>query len=240
MNRIFWRLLLIVGLAVTGLFLGGFVGGMFLVPKSAGLAGGVMVLWYALGGAAVFAIAGGIAAFRLANPALRKGALIAAAFALAACLALTAFIVMKNRANREPDSAFAAAGQFVAVMERLDTSDPYLFVKMKIDAQTRTWTQTGPAPDHAVLQASMRSKTLIEIRQALNAVAALRDADFAQCRAAGGPPVRKLTWVFSDSPSGSGVLELNKACIHALFPVARALSLIETVTHRTGGKVGRK
>ncbi|MBZ0167444.1 MAG: hypothetical protein K8I00_11615, partial [Candidatus Omnitrophica bacterium] len=52
------RIGLFLSLAVIGAALMGAVGGLFLVPKSAGLAGGAMVLGWALLGAVICAVTG--------------------------------------------------------------------------------------------------------------------------------------------------------------------------------------
>jgi hypothetical protein len=53
----FWAWLLVLASILPGFTLGAWLGARLLVPASAGLAGGAMVLWYGLLGAAI-ALAG--------------------------------------------------------------------------------------------------------------------------------------------------------------------------------------
>lgn len=86
------------------------------------------------------------------------------------------------QAEAGSDAAYSQAGDFSATMERLDLSDPYLFVKMEVDSGTRKWVQTGPGPEYEVFTASLRAKTLLEIRTALENVAAMSIEDIAGCQ----------------------------------------------------------
>lgn len=243
--KIIWRILLIVTLALTGMYLGSFVGAKYLVPKGSGLAGGAMVLGYLVLGLVVFTLIGVVAAFMLKGKALRNTALIIGVPVLLAYLIFTTVFVMNKMADREPDEAFAAAGNFSVVMERLDTSDPYLFVKLEVSSADRTWTKTGPGPDAQIFYATMTSQTLTDIRAALDVVAAMSAADFANCRDSQGPAIKSLTWHINDAPTGQSLvtadtLAISETCLRDHPEIGRALSLVERASDKRGGKVKRK
>ncbi len=244
MTNLLWRSLLIISSGLAGLYLGSWAGAAYLVPKDAGLAGGAIVLMYAVAGFAVFAVAGAVAAFRLGGQNLRNAALIIGIPVLLFYLVLTAIGFMKSAAEREPDAAFAPAGKFTVTMERVDLSDPYLFLKMEVDSESRTWTQTGPAPEHKVCSAEIRSKELIEIRNALDALLGLSAEELADCKSAEEPVIKRLHWNLIDKrlPAGGsalpekGALDANATCLHR-HEIARAFSLVEKISLRTSGKV---
>lgn len=243
--KIIWRILLIVALALAGMYLGSFVGAKYLVPKGSGLAGGAMVLGYLVLGLVVFTLIGVAAAFMLKGNALRNAALIIGAPVLLAYLIFTTIFVMQKMSDREPDAAFAAAGDFYVTMERLDTSDPYLFVKMEISSADRIWTKTGPGPEPQIFYAAMTSQTLIDIRQALNVVAEMSPEEFANCRDSQAPAIKSLTWTINDAPAGQSLviadtLEISETCLQQHPGVGRALSLVERASDQRGGKVKRK
>ena len=247
MSVIFWRVALIIGMVLAGVYAGA-LAALLLVPKNAGLAGGAMVLFHVVLGALVFAVIGVIIALKLKDQALRKTSRFIGVPVLILTLVLSAIAISKTLANREPDSAFAPAGQFTATMERLDTSDPYLFVKMEIDSKKRTWTQTGPPPDNEVFYAKMQAATLVEIRQALDKVAAM-DADIlADCHSDQGRADRRLRWQLMDADIpldgpgmvSSGAVNINAACLKNHFILSRALQLVEKASMAPGGKVKRR
>lgn len=240
--KIVWRILLIVALALAGMYLGLFIGAKYFVPKSAGLASGAMALGYAVLGLVVFALIGVVVASVLKANALRNTALIIGVPVILGYLVFTTIFVIKLIGDREPNEAFAAAGQFTVVMERLNTRDPYLFVKMEINSIDRTWVKTGPKPDSRVFYASMRSATLIDIRTALDALAAMSTEDLARCRKAEGPVIKRLNWNLIDakaSPSFVKIdtLAINMTCLSDHPAVARALLLVERASEKRGGKV---
>lgn len=244
MTNLLWRSLLIISSGLAGLYLGSWAGAAYFVSKDAGLAGGAIVLMYAIAGLAVFAVAGAVVAFRLGGRNLRNTALIIAAPVLLFYLVLTAIALMKSAAEREPDEAFAPAGQFTVAMERVDLSDPYLFARMEVDSESRRWTQTGPAPEHKICSAEIRSKELIEIRNALDVLLALGAEELAGCNDAEEPVIKRLHWNLIDKrlpPGGSalpekGALDANAICLHR-HEIARAFSLVEKISLRTGGNV---
>jgi len=231
---------LVISLVVAGFLVGGFVGGAWFVAKGSGLAGGAMVLGYGVLGAAVFGIIGVVAAKYLSARALPLIALLV----FVAVAAITAWLVITNRPDKEPDSAFAPAGIFTATMQRLDLSDPYLFVQMHIDSRARTFTQTGPAPDHVVYYAAMKARSLVDIRAALNDVVAMTDAEIADCKVAQGPAIKRLSWEIIDvqatTGTAKGMIDASAACLAAHAPIARALFLIEKASSDPAGKVRKK
>ncbi len=240
-----WRLLLIISLALIGLSAGTWVGGHFLVPEGSGLAGAPMALGYGLLGAIVLLVVGFVAAFRLRGSSLSNVALISAIVATLVYGALTYRWMLNAAASREPDTAFAVAGEFNATMERLDISDPYLFVKMEVDSRNRQWTQTGPAPDHAICSAKINAKTLTGMRVALDNLAAMSETDFTACRAPPGPAIKRLSWDLKDAQipqdlpgfAPKGRLDISAACAQNHEVVARALALIENASTTATSKV---
>ena len=245
MSTFLWRSLLIISCGLAGMYLGLWAGATFFVPKNAGLAGGVMVLWYAILGALGFAIVGGFIAFRLQEEKLRKVALIIAGPVLLLYLVLTIMALMKAASEREPDSAFAPAGLFTVTMERVNNSDPYLFVKMEVDSQDRKWRQTGPAPEHKVCYANTMAKNLNDIRGALDNLLSLSAEKLADCDSADQPVIKRLHWNLIDErlPAGNsglainGSLEVNALCLQKHFDIKRVFLLIEKISLQAGGKV---
>lgn len=242
MKIMLWRALLVISLMGAGFLGGGFVGGTWFVAKGSGLAGGAMVLGYAVLGVIVFAGIGLVAAKQLSSDTLPRAAMVV--FALVA--ALTAWLVISNRPAGEPDSAFAPAGIFSAAMDRLDLSDPYLFTKVEIDSRARTFVQTGPAPDHVIYYADMKARNLVDIRNALNNVIAMTEAEFADCKAAQGPAIKRLSWDIEDPQNTitvgktTGIVDASAACLAAHSHIARALFLIEKASSDPAGKVRKQ
>ena len=246
--KFLWRAILVASLAAVGMCAGAFLGATYLVPKGSGLAGGAMVLGYAALGIAVCAIVGLVVASQLEGRALRNVTLAIGIPVLVGSLLLAAGAFLKQAAEREPDSAFAAAGDFTVVFERLDTSDPYLFVSMEINSRDRTWTQTGPAPDHKTYYAAMKAEHLIEIREALDKVAAMRPEDLADCESGKGPATKRLRWnlidaqIPGDGPGlvKQGAVSINAACLQEYFVISRAVGLVEKASQKPGGRVKEK
>lgn len=245
MTTFLWRSLLILSLGLAGTYLGFWIGAAYFVPKSSGLAGGAMVLGYAVLGFVGFAIAGAILAFRLHGRTLRNTALIIGSPVLLLYLVLTASALIKAAAEREPDAAFASAGNFSIAMERLDRSDPYLFIRMQVSSETRKWEQTGPAPVHKVCSARIKAKDLIEIRRALDTLLALDAEKLADCRGAAEPAVKRLHWDLIDEgmPQGGsalakkGTLDVSSTCLQRHFEIARTFSLVERISLQSDSKV---
>jgi len=236
---------MIIGLGLIGLILGVWAGAAYLVPKGAGLAGGPMVLMYGIIGFVGFGIAGAIITFRMQAKRLRNSALIIGILVLLLYLILAAIAFKKAVSEREPDSAFVPAGEFIITMERVDRSDPYLFVKMHVDSNTRTWAQTGPAPEHKICSARLKANNLVEIRKALDKLLALSHEKLADCDSADQPVVKRLHWNLIDAQSSQanlslphkGTLDVNSNCLRQHSEIARTFSLVETISQYQGGKV---
>lgn len=245
MTTFLWRSLLIISLGLAGAYLGLWAGATYFVPKSSGLAGGAMVLGYAVSGFVGFAFVAALLAFRLQGKVLRNTSLIVGGPVLFLYFILTVLALSRAAAEREPDSAFAAAGKFTVTLERVDTSDPYLFVKMEVDSRDRTWRQTGPAPENRVCSATIKAKHLIELREALDALLALSPEKQANCNPEGKPIVKRLGWNVMDDnlPAGhsgldnKGLIEATEICLQRDFEVARTFLLVEKISLQEGGKV---
>jgi hypothetical protein len=204
-----------------------------------------MILGYVVFGFVVFAIAGAVVAFRLQGKRLRNTALVIGAPVLVLYVVLGAIALTRVAAEREPDAAFAPAGEFTVTMERVDTSDPYLFVRMQVDSKTRTWTQTGPAPEHKVCSAKIKAENLIEVRNALDGLLAISGERLADCRNADLPVVKRLHWNLVDRRSGEGgsvmpeedTLEVDATCLTKHVEIAQVFLLVETISLQAGGNV---
>ncbi len=245
MKTYLWRSLLVISLGLAGAYLGLWSGATYFVPKSSGLAGGAMVLGYAVSGFVGFAVVAAFLAFRLQGAVLRKTSLIIGWPVLFFYLILAVLALSRAAAEREPDSAFAAAGKFTVTLERVDTSDPYLFVKMEVDSRDRTWQQTGPAPENKVCSATINAKNLIGIRKALDALLTLSPEKRANCNPADQPIVKRLHWTLMDGnlPAGnpdsdnSGFIEVTEMCLQRDSEVTRTFLLVEKISLQRGGKV---
>lgn len=248
MATVLWRSMLISSFTLGGAFLGGWFGANYFVPKNAGLAGGAIVLGYVVVVAIGFSVLGAIVAFRLKGRILRRSTLIFGVPVLVLYLILTLRTFAKVAAEREPDSAFVPAGVFTATMERIDTSDPYLFVRMHVNSQDRTWTQTGPAPEYKLCSAKTKARNLIYIRHALDKLLILSSVKLVDCSNENLKIVKRLYWELMDQPrkkngkiqSKKGVLSINAACQRKHIEVGKVISLIENISMREGGKVSCK
>ena len=241
MSTALWRCLLIASGVLAGTLLGLWLGGNFFVPRNAGLAGGAMVLGYGVIGAVVAMIVVTVLAIVLKGRRLRMVALWFAVPVLGVLLGLSARLVLGWLDDREPDEAFAPAGIFTVGMERLDRSDPYLFVKMHIDSRERVWVQTGPDPGNRRCTASMRAQHLIDIRTVLAAFLAQDEQALHVCRSGQGVAIKRLSWAVLDPgsrPTGavlllSGSLDANAQCLKENPHVARLLGAVEQASLRT-------
>lgn len=245
MMNMLWRALLILSAGLAGMYLAFWIGVTFFAPKNAGLAAGAIILSYGLMGFVGAACIGAVAAFWLPKRKLRPAALILGFPVIAVSAGLGIFAILHQIASREPDEAFAPAGNFALTMERVDRSDPYLFVEMRIDSKSRQWRQVGPAPQNKVCQGGIQSANLIAIREALNAVLALPAETRAGCASASQPAIKRLRWTVNDagktttgtSEGTTGTLDISQACLSRQKPIARALSLTERVSLKSSGKV---
>ncbi len=242
---IVWRALVMVSLMLIGLASGTWIGGQFFVPKGSGLAGAPMALGYGVLGAFILLVVGILISLKLKGTALRNVSLSITSFMVIIFGTLTIRFVLDEWSEREPDNAFNAAGQFTATMERLDKSDPYLFIELQVDAQTRSWTQTGPAPQNQICTAKMNATSLTNIRMALDKLSLMSAGDFEACRNATGPVIKRISWDLMDaqtpqtgqnfSPNGS--LDIRSTCLQNNTVVARALILLESASRTSSSKV---
>lgn len=231
---VFLRFLLVACLALIGLAAGAWIGGYYFVSRGSGLAGATMALGYGLLGAVASVIAGFVAVIKLQGVALRNFALLSAFGVALIYGALTYRWLLNAEATREPDSAFTAAGHFTVTMERLDTSDPVLFVKMTVNSYKRVWTQTGPGQEYKVCTAKMKAKTLVDIRMALDTLVAMSVEDPAACRGTQDLAIKRLRW---DLDGKKGMLDVSTECVQKHFIVARVLVLVEGASLSAGGKI---
>ena len=230
---ILWRGLLIVSLTMVGLAAGAFIGGHFLTSSGQGLAGAFTALGYGLlGGLGLLTVAIFLA-IKLPVIKLRNYALACTLLASIIYATLVYRAMAKSVANREPDAAFIPAGNFTAMMERLDTSDPYLFVKMEIDSTSRSWRMTGPAPQQQICSSQITAKYLLNMRTALDKLAATDLENLQHCQNS-NPAIKRLSW----SAEGSyHSLDISTGCVQNNYLVGRALAIIEGMSHASTSQV---
>jgi hypothetical protein len=119
---------------------------------------------------------------------------------------------------------------------------------MEIDSRDRSWTQTGPAPDHKIYTAKMKAEHLIEIREALDRVAEMSAEEFADCPSGNGVPIKRLRWHVADAQSSEngqgvvreGAVDVNEDCLRDHSVISRALRLVEQASQKPGGRVQQK
>ena len=86
----------------------------------------------------------------------------------------------------------------------------------------------------------------MEIRDALNTVAAMSDEELADCRDTTDLAIKRLQWEFMDTQGllkdlvRKGVLDASRDCLQKHFSIARTLLLVERASMAPGGKVKRK
>ena len=242
---IVWRVLIMVSLVLIGLAAGTWIGGQFFVPKGSGLAGAPMALGYGVLGAFILLVVGILIFVKLKGTALRNVSLTITSLMVLIFGTLTLRVVLEERSEREPDSAFEAAGQFTAIMERLDKSDPYLFVKLQVDTQSRSWKQTGPTPQNQVCTAKINATSLTDIRVALDELSQMSIGDFEACRNAPGPAIKTISWDLWDAQTSQtaqdftpkGSIDISNTCLQNNAVVARALILLESASRASSSKV---
>ncbi len=248
MKIILWRILLALGMSAVGLALGANIGARFFVTKADGLAGGVMVLWYGVLGAIILLVISIILGLKLKGKALPVTALIFALMALA-YFGMAVFKA-KEKFTAEAGSAseYNAILDFTATMYRLDLSDPYLFVKMEVDSRKRKWVKTGPPPENQIFTSTIRAKTLVEIRAALEKMALLGQQAFADCRNTPGPFTKGLSWhleleknvKYENGIISDNKINLSETCLREHPVIQRALILVEQASRSPMGDVKRK
>lgn len=248
MKLILWRILLSLGMSATGLALGAGIGARFFVTKADGMASGAMVLGYGVLGAVILLLISIFLGLKLKEKALPTTALIFALLAVVYYGALVFKAKEKFQNEAGSNSAYAMAGKFTASMARLDLSDPFLFVKIEVDSRKRKWVKTGPAPKNQVFTASIRAKTLIEMRAALEDLAAIPAEALADCNSNQSPATKRLRWDLIDAeipPNGpglvtKGVVNINDACVREHPVISRALMLVERASLSPMGDIKRK
>lgn len=235
----FWRILLALSSAAVGFAIGANVAASFLVSKSDGMAGGVMVLGYGAVGAIVLLVISIITGAKLKRAGKTKWLVFSAI--ILSMIAAAYYGWVSYRANAQylaeagSDADYAMAGEFTVRMERLDLSDPYLFVTMEIDSRSRKWRRVGPAPESAVFTGTLKASQLVEIRALLDEVAAIPARVLADCNSNKGPASKRLRWHLKDAkipPEGPGkvthgAVNTNRACLSEYPQINRALLTVE-------------
>ncbi len=248
MKIILWRIVLSLGMLATGFAVGANVGARFFVTRADGLAGGVMVLWYGVLGAIFLLVISIILGLKLKGKALSVTALV---FTLLSVVyyGMAAFKARESfQAEAGSASEYNAIPGFTATMYRLDLSDPFLFVKMEVDSRKRKWIQTGPAPKNQVFTSTIRAKTLVEMRAALEEMALLGQEAFADCRNTPGPFTKGLSWNLElerNVEYENGIVSVNKinlseTCLREHPVINRALMLVEQASRSPMSDVKRK
>ncbi len=206
-----------------------------------------MALGYGVMAALILLLVGVFTGHYLKAIRLRQLALCVAGIT-AVVLGIFAMQTMTRLAeNTDSDSAYEAAGSFNVVMQRLDDSDPYLFTKMEVDTASRHWTMTGPAPEYQICTGLIRANTLMDIRQALDQLARMDSARFAECHNSPDSAIKRLSWHLNDDAGqrqaqntpylDRGELDITSNCASAVDEVRRVLLGVESVSLTTSSRV---
>ena len=230
---ILWRSLLIISFILIGFAAGAFIGGQFLMPKGQGLATATIALGYGLVGALLLLVISIILAFKLTGSSLRNITVVCIVLVAAIYGTLGYNASIKSAATHEPDSAFIPAGRFTVVMERLDISDPYLFIKMEVNSSTRQWRMTGPAPNNQICSAQFTAKKLIDLRSAMDKLAGTNMESLVNCLGS-DRAIKRLSWSIEGV---GGSLNISSNCAQSDNVVGRALALVEGASHSSASPV---
>lgn len=206
-----FRVALVIGASFLGLAAGTYIGGHYLMAKGQGLAGPAIALGYGVGGAVIAGVLALLAAVFLKGSALK----LAGVAALVCALALTLFLVTKVAGNRAPeneaDGDYAGIPPFRVVLEQTVITDPYLRVKIEVDAARRRWSTTGPGPQHQVCRGTIRAGGLRDVAAALDRLQEITPADQAACQADSGNATQRLVWNLSGDVEHS--LDIGPLCL---------------------------
>jgi len=226
-----FRVALVIGTSFIGLAAGTYIGGHYLMEKGQGLAGPAIALGYGVAGAV---IAGGLAllaAFLLKGTALK----LAGGAALAGALALTLFLFLRVAGDQDSEKSseadYAGIPPFTCVLEQTVVTDPYLRVKIEVDAARRRWATTGPGPQHQVCRGAVHAKGLKEVAAALTMLQNMAPADLAACQAETGQATQRLVWKMAGDAQ-ERTLDIGPQCLN-LPQVGRMVLSLDRLSMET-------
>ena len=223
------RAVLVLGTAFLGLVIGSNLAARFWVPKNQGLAGPFEVLFYG----ALFGLGAGALAlalcFFLKGKALKITSLLVAISSLILLVIMGVLIQRNKQARLDPETAYAGIPEFSVSLEQLVIKDPYLRVKIEVDAKTRKWRSVGPAPENQNCRGGIRAKILSEIAAGLEAATSEKGQQtMNSCRVMAVVPDQRLVWSLADGSNGS--LEFGQACLDKSPDLARLVRALNRAT----------
>ena len=222
---ILYRIIIMFGFGVPGLFLGAFWAGNSGATQGAGLAGGAIVVGYALFGAMVTMVAGMAIAKRLSKTALPRTA--AAMGALILLFVTYASILNWNmkQSHLDPPEAYNDIPTFTLTLERTDRADPVLARRLTVNSSDREWTSVLPDRRTCSAQASAES-----LRQAVAALAAFLEETGGTVTCAGEPETIIRWSLNSNSGSGEGRVDLEESCLQTEKEAQHLISALQQVS----------
>jgi len=171
-SRIFLGLVLTVSMLLSGLIIGMWTGGTFLVDRSAGLAGAAEVIWYGLLGATAAGITGLVLSRKLDGRQLVWAAVLLGPVGLAiTILLIRGYSVSRQEMQAHLEEAYRNLPTFQAVLqyggpdfERIEIGWPEPGYTAFVDDRTCSARLSGP--EAVALLGSLRDAHLVLFRNA--------------------------------------------------------------------------
>ncbi|MCP5116980.1 MAG: hypothetical protein GY953_39660, partial [bacterium] len=162
------RILLVVSFAWLGLVAGALIAALWLVPKGAGLAGGAIVLGYAVLGALGMAVIGIVLAVKLAWRTLRVVAVIALTLTVLSGVVFAIRLIQRQSAVGDSDKDYAGLAHYTLRLENSESVEKSGFRTLDVDTRRR--------------QGTSRAEHQRKTARALDNLSKLGDEVFTQCR----------------------------------------------------------
>lgn len=225
--------MLFICLAFTGAVAAGAVGGMFFVPRSAGLAGGAMVLAWALGGAVVLPVSGLFVCRRLDTTALRRVCTITGGIAVVLAGLLTWRARQVNDRLRDPGHLYDGIPEYSLSLRQLKIKDPYLSTRTDLDAQRRSWATV--LPDKRTCRGEMPAAYQRQVAEMLSTVEALGPDALAECRRSDEQAEQLISWTLSGGSPRE--LRIFPACLQSRSEIAALIHTVRGVSMANKSRV---
>jgi len=235
--KIFLRIIFITSAAFIGLIVIASIGGRFLVSKSAGLAGGAMVLGYGILGALVCLIVASFISFKLPLARLRIITIVMGLVALIFII-LTAFNIQKiNSARLDPASEYSGLPHFSITVQQTKIIDPVLSTRYTINTTERKWTST--LPDGRICQGTLSAKAHKAISQPLLNLSKDADTVIQNCLQTAQNAEKELNWKFLNPTEGiqKGQIAISQACLNEHPDMAQLLREISKANLSTTSNI---
>ena len=224
--RLALRISVMVCCSVVGFALSGWITAQML-PSGRGLAGGAEVVLLALLGGCACGGLGLGAAILLKGRPFQILCLASLLSALTVVAVLFWRISSMRAAEVEPEEAYMGIPGVVVSVETLVVRDPYLRVKLEIDADRRRFTSTGPGPAHQICRGRVASEQLRAVVAALQDLEARGSATVPSCD--GSEPEQRIVWQRVDGRLGE--LEVSPACLQLVPEIGALIRAMERATH---------